>query len=118
MYRSSVLLATVFCAVLLLTSTVSAQENATITGTVVDPTGAVVPNVDNHSDQHRNRPGETRDVEQLGHLCLPNVGVGQFTLNATAPGFHKFISDGHRCEHRSDSEGGHRPHSRQRKHRQ
>ena len=45
MSRSRFLLATAFCLVALLAPFVWAQENATITGTVLDPTGAAIPNV-------------------------------------------------------------------------
>jgi hypothetical protein len=45
MRRACVLLATLLSTCFLLTPSTWAQENATITGSVVDPTGAVIPNV-------------------------------------------------------------------------
>ena len=44
MRRSLCLLAALFSVAFVLAPSAWAQENATITGTVVDPTGAVVPN--------------------------------------------------------------------------
>ena len=113
MYRSLVLLATVICAALLLLPAASAQENATITGTVVDSSGAVVPNVtitltNPATGQVRNETSNTSGI-----YVFANVGVGQFTLDAAAPGFREVQQDRHCCEHRSNPKGGHRPRGRQ-----
>ena len=70
MSRSRFLLAAAFCVVVLLAPFAWGQENATITGTVLDPTGAVVPNVSHHSHQRRNWPSQRDHVEQLRHLSL------------------------------------------------
>ena len=67
-----------------------AQENATVTGTVTDSTGAVVPNVTILLTNQAT--GQTRQeaTNTSGIYLFANVGVGQFTLNATATGFRKY----------------------------
>ena len=114
MSRSRFLLAAAFCAVVLLAPLAWAQENATITGSVLDPTGAVIPNV--AITLTNVATGQVRETtsNSSGIYTFANVGVGHFNLDATAPGFQKFTQNGHRCEHRSDPEGGRHPHGRQR----
>jgi Carboxypeptidase regulatory-like domain len=76
--------------VLSLIPTARAQENATITGTVTDSTGAVVPNV--KIELTNPATGQTRETtsNNSGIYSFPNVGVGQLTLSASAVGFQTF----------------------------
>ena len=68
------------------------QENATITGTVVDTTGAAVPNV--AISLTNQATGQVRETvsNNDGIYSFVNVGVGHFTLSASAAGFQKFTS--------------------------
>jgi hypothetical protein len=77
-------------AMMLLAPLARAQENATITGTITDSTGAVVPNVSILLTNQAT--GQTRqEVSNTSGIYLfANVGVGHFNLNATAPGFRKY----------------------------
>jgi Carboxypeptidase regulatory-like domain len=84
------LLAAAFTAVVLVVPFAWAQENATITGTVSDPTGAVVPNsaitlTNVATGQQRQSVSNANGI-----YAFTNVGVGRFNLDATAPGFQKF----------------------------
>lgn len=67
-----------------------AQENATVTGSVLDPTGAVVPNV--QISLTNTATGQVREAvsNSAGIYVFANVGVGHFNLDATASGFQKF----------------------------
>jgi Carboxypeptidase regulatory-like domain len=67
-----------------------AQENATVTGAVLDPTGAVIPNVE--ISLTNTATGQIRQAASnaSGIYTFANVGVGHFNLDATAPGFEKF----------------------------
>jgi len=67
-----------------------AQENATVTGSVLDPTGAVIPNVE--ISLTNTATGQVRQAtsNSSGIYTFSNVGVGHFNLDATAPGFEKF----------------------------
>ena len=90
MRRSLFLLATLFSAVVVLAPSAWAQENATITGTVVDPTGAVVPNVVINLTNVATSQVRQAASNNSGIYTFANVGVGHFNLDATAPGFEKF----------------------------
>ncbi len=84
------ILCVVVCAVLFFTFGAVAQENATITGVVTDPSGAVVPNAtitltNPATGQARNAVSNT-----AGIYTFSNVGIGHFTLSAVASGFQTF----------------------------
>ncbi|MGH9695241.1 MAG: carboxypeptidase regulatory-like domain-containing protein, partial [Bryobacteraceae bacterium] len=77
-------------AVLFLTLGAVAQENATITGVVTDPSGAVVPTAtitltNPATSQARNAVSNTSGI-----YTFSNVGIGHFTLSAVASGFQTF----------------------------
>lgn len=78
-----------FSVVLLIASGLHAQENATITGTVTDPTDAVVPNAE--ITLTNQATGQTRKTvtDSSGLYFFPNVGVGRFTIEAMIQGFQK-----------------------------
>jgi hypothetical protein len=90
MRRIHFLLTAAFGAAVLLAPFAWAQENATITGSVLDPTGAVVPNV--AITLTNVATGQARQTVSNGSgiYTFANVGVGHFNLDATAAGFEKF----------------------------
>src|SRR5271168_3984397 len=90
MRRFQILLAAAFTAVVLLTPLVWAQENATITGTVSDPTGAVVPNAPITLTNVATGQERQSSSNSNGIYTFNNVGVGRFNLEVSAPGFQKF----------------------------
>jgi hypothetical protein len=94
MRRVRLLLVVLFSASVLLIPSAWAQENATITGTVVDPTGAVIPNV--AITLTNTATGQERETSSnnSGIYVFSNVGVGRFNLDATASGFEKFSRTG------------------------
>ncbi|MDR3726955.1 MAG: carboxypeptidase-like regulatory domain-containing protein [Terracidiphilus sp.] len=68
-----------------------AQDNATITGTVADASGALVPNAaitltNPATSQTRQSVSNTAGIYRF-----VNVGVGNYSLSATATGFQKFV---------------------------
>src|ERR1035438_8394978 len=67
-----------------------AQDNATINGTVADATGAVVPNAQILLTNPAT--GQMRDAvsSSAGAYRFANVGVGTYTLSASATGFQKY----------------------------
>lgn len=94
MLRSRFALALTLGMILLLLPCAWAQENATITGTVTDPSGAVIPNAvitltNPATSQVRNTTSNASGI-----YLFANAGVGNFTLNATAAGFVKFARTG------------------------
>jgi Carboxypeptidase regulatory-like domain/TonB dependent receptor len=90
MRRFQFLLATAFTAVVLLMPHAWGQENATITGTVSDPTGAVIPNVAITLTNVATGQERSSTSNSNGIYTFNNVGVGRFNLEATAAGFEKF----------------------------
>jgi hypothetical protein len=90
MRRSLMLLAIVCSMALLLVSSGRAQENATITGTITDPTGAVVPNVTITLTNQATGQVRTELSNTSGTYSFANLGIGNFTLAASATGFEKF----------------------------
>lgn len=70
------------------------QENATINGTVTDSTGALVPNA--RISLTNPATGQTKESvsNSAGAFRFPNLGVGTYTLTATAQGFQKYTKTG------------------------
>src|SRR5205807_6690738 len=66
------------------------QDNATITGTVTDPSGGLVASV--KISLKNLATGQARQVisNTSGVYRFPDVGVGRHTLEAAMPGFQKF----------------------------
>jgi hypothetical protein len=80
-----------FIAVLLaLTPGAWGQDNATINGTVVDATGALVPNA--AISLTNPATGQIRQVvsNSAGAYRFPNLGIGTYTLATSASGFQKY----------------------------
>ncbi len=75
---------------LMAASQLRAQENATITGTVQDSTGAVVPHVQITLKNPATSQARTAVSNDAGLYLFANVGVGHFDLSATAQGFQTY----------------------------
>ena len=77
-----------------LTPRVWGQDNATITGTVADSSGAVVANAT--VDLTNTATGQVRESKSntVGEYRIANVGIGTYTLTATASGFETFTRTG------------------------
>ncbi len=65
---------------------VSAQE-ATIVGTVFDPTGAAVPNVAITVTNTQTGQARTIKTTESGQYVVSNLNIGRYTVRAEAPGF-------------------------------
>ena len=94
MLRSRFILASVFALALVLAPHLWAQENATISGTVLDPSGAAVPNA--AISLTNPATGQVRQTvsNNDGIYLFANVGVGNFTLSATSSGFVNYTKTG------------------------
>ena len=73
-------------AVLACAFVVSAQE-ATIVGTVFDPTGAAVPNVAITVTNTQTGQARTIKTSESGQYVVSNLNIGRYTVRAEAPGF-------------------------------
>src|SRR5580700_2706859 len=95
--RSRGLLTVLFALIamlLMLTAGAGAQVNATITGTVLDASAAAVANAS--ISLTNTATGQLRQVtsNSSGVYRFANVGVGQYTLEASASGFQKYTKTG------------------------
>lgn len=68
-----------------------AQSTATITGTVTDPSGAVVPGV--QIKVHANGTGLDRTIisDNSGNYVVPSLQPGEYSVQAKATGFSTYI---------------------------
>ncbi len=70
------------------------QDNATVTGTVLDSSGAVVPNASITLTNPSTGQARATVSNGAGIYRFANVGIGTYTLNAVASGFEKFSRAG------------------------
>src|SRR5258708_7909926 len=77
----------VLCALLAGFSSLAFGQEATIVGTVTDPSGSVVPNVSitlTNTDTGQTR---TMTTNGDGQYTAPSLAIGHYTLKAEAAGF-------------------------------
>lgn len=79
---------------LVLAPQAGAQDNATISGTVADNTGALLPNATIAITNIATTQTRDTTANSVGSFRFGNVGVGTYTLTATASGFQKFVRTG------------------------
>ena len=94
MYKKPIRLFVLFAVALLLTTCTHAQENATLTGTVFDPTGAAVPNAQLTLTNVATGQARTANSNDTGLYSFTNLGVGEFNLSVSVTGFVKYIKNG------------------------
>ena len=80
----------VFLATLLLMPGAWGQDNATINGTVMDPTGAVIPNAAISLTNPATGQVRQDTSNSAGAYRFANLGVGTYTLSASVTGFQKY----------------------------
>ncbi len=94
MHRSRLALITLFGLVLFLIPGAWAQENASITGTVTDSTGAVIPNIAITLTNPATSQIRTDTSSSSGTYSFTNLGVGTYNLAAGGAGFQKYSRTG------------------------
>jgi hypothetical protein len=79
---------------LVFTPVAQSQDNATITGFVNDPSGAVVPNAS--ITLTNTATGQSRETvsNPSGSFRFANVGIGTYTMAVSAQGFQKYSKTG------------------------
>ncbi len=76
---------------MLLFSTPSwAQVSSAITGTVTDPSGAVIPNAKVTATQDETGRRQSTVSNNSGLYNIPGLAIGHYTLTVTAPGFETY----------------------------
>jgi hypothetical protein len=71
-----------------------AQDNAAISGTATDASGAVVPNASITLTHTGTGVARVATVNSVGAYRFGNIAAGNYILSATAPGFQKFSTTG------------------------
>jgi len=89
----------VFLSVALLLSFIScadlwAQATAQISGTVTDPSGAVLPGAEVTATQTETGVVRTTLSNETGSYILPNLPLGPYRLEISLPGFRTFVQTG------------------------
>ena len=87
--RSAIVLAVLVCA-----ATAWAQATASITGTVRDQSGAVLPGVTVTATQTDTGLVRTVVSNGEGQFNLPNLPLGPYQVEATLDGFRTFLQTG------------------------
>src|SRR5579862_7879370 len=71
-----------------------AQSTAQIGGTVKDQSGAVLPGVEVTATQTDTQITRTTVSNETGSYVLPKLPIGSYRLEASLPGFRKFVQTG------------------------
>ncbi len=70
------------------------SDRGTITGTVTDPTGAVVPAAKLTLTNTATSATHDTVTTGTGNYTLPSLPAGTYNLNVTAPGFTQYVQEG------------------------
>src|SRR5262245_52622014 len=71
-----------------------AQETAQLSGTIADPSGALLPGVEITATNTATNTVRRTVSNETGSYVLPNLPLGPYTLEATLPGFSVFAQRG------------------------
>ena len=72
----------------------SQSTNATVSGTVLDPAGARVPNVQVMAENVNTGVVLTTATNEAGVYVFPSVQPGQYRLTVESAGFRKYVLNG------------------------
>jgi hypothetical protein len=79
------------CLFVLASSAFAQTDRGTITGTVADASGAVIPGVGIEAKNVGTGTTYQAGSSETGNFTLPQLPVGTYELTATLPGFKKFV---------------------------
>jgi carboxypeptidase family protein/TonB-dependent receptor-like protein len=78
---------------LLLTANVFAQSTGTITGTVTDATGAVVPNATVTVRNQNTGEERTTQTDSAGVYLVPSLSIGTYRVEVKSPGMQTMVAN-------------------------
>src|SRR5688572_23366382 len=81
-------------AAMMATGAFAQSDRGTITGTVIDPDGGVVPGASVVAENPENGARYETVTTQTGNYTLSQVPVGSYNLNIELPGFGRFRQEG------------------------
>src|SRR5207244_5647046 len=70
------------------------QATAQISGTVTDPSGAVLPGSEITATQTETAAARKTVSNETGSYILPNLALGPYRLEVSLPGFRTFVQTG------------------------
>src|SRR4051794_17221037 len=82
------------CAVLLAFARLYAQQNSDITGLVTDPSGNIIPGAEVKLTESTTGLSRTATTDTAGLFNFPNLNVGTYSLDVSAPGFQGYHASG------------------------
>jgi hypothetical protein len=82
------------CAIFVASTAYAQTDRGTITGTVADPTNAVIPSANIKLINTQTGAQYDTVTTDTGNYTLPSLPVGTYNLSVEVPGFKKFIQDG------------------------
>lgn len=92
--RGSLAVWLAFVVMLLMLAPVLRAQEATLSGTVTDSSGAVIPNAQIGLTNTATHRVQNAISNSAGAYRFASVGIGNYTLTASAPGFQKFVKTG------------------------
>ena len=93
-WRSRIFWVAFLAILLVLSKGAWAQDNATITGTVTDASGAVVPNAEINLTNPATGQVRKAVSNNVGSYHFTNVGVGTYPISTSVPGFQNYSVTG------------------------
>ncbi|MBN1566456.1 MAG: TonB-dependent receptor [Acidobacteria bacterium] len=86
---------TAFCCLCLIVSVAGAQsDRGTITGTIADPAGAMVPNAQIEAKNINTGAVYQAASSQTGNYTIAQMPAGPYQLSVTVPGFKQYVRTG------------------------
>src|ERR1700722_14618302 len=82
------------CLFILAISALAQSDRGTITGTISDPAGAVVPNAPVEARNLSTGLTYQSQSTDTGNYTVTELPVGQYEITATVPGFKKYVRQG------------------------
>src|SRR5215813_1618718 len=69
-------------------------QNASLTGLVTDPTGAVIPGATVSLKNAGTNAVYTQETDESGYYLFPSLSIGAYTIMVEMPGFKRSVQDG------------------------
>ncbi len=91
--RKLFLLATVLCVLIFFAARGAHAQSASISGTVTDPSGGVVPNANVTIHNPVSGYERSTSTDSSGNFNFPNVPFNPYHLSVTAKGFASYVQD-------------------------
>ena len=86
-------LQTIVCVLVFSLNVFAQTDRGTLTGTVSDPSGAVIPGVSIEAKNVQTGATYQAGSSETGNYTLTQLPAGTYELSATLPGFKRFVRE-------------------------